>query len=85
MNSVNTPSQTQSELRKQVETTFNKKKFFITIDLSYLVGVNVVFGVFSRGGKRPKFEIDVIQRCLPRCCLIINFNFPWCLKDPLLT
>lgn len=49
------------------------------------MGVNVVYEVFSQEEKRRTFEIDVIQRCLPVCCLIINFNFPWCLKDPLLT
>ena len=45
---VNTPNQTQSELRKQVETSLNKKKIIIIIDLSYVVGVNVVFEVFSQ-------------------------------------
>lgn len=50
MNNINTPSQTQSELRKQLEKML--KKFLITIDLSYLVGVNVVFGVFSLEEKK---------------------------------
>ena len=53
--------------------------------MPHLVGVNVVYEVFSQEEKRRTFEIDVIQRCLPVCCLIINFNCPWCLKDPLLT
>ena len=53
MNNINTPSQTQSELRKQLEKML--KKFLISIDLSYLVGVNVVFGVFPQEEKKANF------------------------------